>query len=184
MDPQPRALILHRMSLNKDPHRQIWYSSCKEQLEKEGYTVDIPVMPERFFGEETLENLASRYRYLVNSFSIRAGVDLVIGHSIGGALALYMAQYIPIKHIILTAPYIPPGLHYETIAAITGYIDLIYQEKDPSIPMIMTNALIENLTKTNSKLKTHQKDSKDHLNSLNVNDLLGCIQNRKKQISS
>lgn len=160
-----KALILHKMSLNKNPHKQLWYQELKTKLEAKGYLVEIPVMPERFFGEATLEDLAKRYRYLLNSYSIRAGIELVIGHSVGGALGLYMSQYIPIKKLILVGAYMPPNLDYEAIQTFVEEVDIYWEEEDPSIPKIMSEAIITHLK---NKKNLYKSSSKNHLNTLDL----------------
>lgn len=165
------------MSLNKNPHRQVWYKPLKEVLKQaDSTTTEIPIMPQRYFGEETLEDLSKRYRYLANSYSIRAGLNLVIGHSIGGALGLYMAQYVPIQHLVLVGAYLPPGLDWTHIHALVKKVTIIYEAEDPSIPLAMTKAIISHFDP--ALITVHEMPSKDHLNSLTAEKLYQLINTR------
>lgn len=169
-----KALILHCMGLNRDPHKQLWYEELKNKLEHLGYEVELPILPEVYFGQQTTEGLANRYNYLINAYKIRTGIDVVIGHSIGGALGLYMAQYIPIKTLILVGPYVPPHLNYDVIKALTTKINLIYEKKDPFIPIMMIEQLI--LDMKDHELRIHQEKSQNHLITLSTEMLINIIE--------
>ena len=166
---RPRALILHRMSLNRKPHEQVWYQDLKCKLEAKGYHVEIPVMPDKFFGTESLEDLAVRFRYLSACYSLRTGIDIIIGHSIGGGLALYLGQYCSVRKLILVAPFVPPGLQYQEIMENISTLDLYYEQKDPSIPLNMIHKLIRNLSQ---KLIVYEESSEDHLNHIDTEKII------------
>lgn len=174
MDTQKRTrlnLILHRMSLNRNPHRQLWYPSLKVLLQSIlSGPVQLPAIPERYFGEETLQDLNKRFRYLKASYPLSAGLELVVGHSLGGALGLYLAQYLPVAHLVLVGSYLPPSLDFSHINALAGRITLIYQEEDPSIPYVMTQALISKLDP--AKVTVHRMPTNNHLDTITPEEIL------------
>lgn len=159
------------MSLGKNPHKQIWYEKLKEELTKKtGLETEIAILPERYFGEQTLQDLAKRFRYLVNAYPIRAKIHTVVGHSIGGALGLYMAQYIPIEQLTLVGSYMPPNLDWNAINCLVKNFTVIYESQDPSISEVMSKTLIEHIDR--HKLKVIKSETSDHLNTLQVRDII------------
>ena len=167
-------LILHRMSLDRNPHRQLWYPSLKVRLQSIlSGPVQLPAIPERFFGEETLQDLSKRFRYLRASYPLSVGLELVIGHSIGGALGLYLAQYLPIDHLVLIGSYLPPSLDFSHINALVGKVTLIYQKEDPAIPYVMTQTLISKLDP--AKLTVHMMPTSNHLDTITPEEILKLV---------
>ena len=147
-----RAMILHCMYLGERPHTKLWYQDLGKTLQHKNYLVDTPATPEMYFGSLTTENISERFNYINSAYSWMF-IHTLVGHSIGGALALYASQYMPFKKIILVAPYIPPSLDYESIKGTLQYsqgqINIVYEKNDPVVPYSMIQYLI-------SKLDTYQ----------------------------
>lgn len=166
-------LIFHRMSLNRDAYLKLWYPALKQLLRKEmNQRVIVPSLPQRYFGESSLLELERRYRYLNVAYPIGKGLNVVVGHSVGGVLGLFLGQYIPIEHLILVSTVVNLDLDWSKIARLVKTITLIYEEDDPSVPARMNQLLIERLKETQVVLNVHKRVSNDHSDTLTAEQIV------------
>jgi pimeloyl-ACP methyl ester carboxylesterase len=159
------------MYLGERPDSKLWYPELKSTLEKHNCTVDVPIMPEAYFGSLTTQNISWRFNYVGAAFSW-IPVHTIVGHSIGGSLALYAAQYMPFKRLILVAPYVPPTLDYEAISATLNYtqgeVVIVYEKNDPLIPYSMISYLISKFDQYKINYKLHEVPTNNHIRHLDV----------------
>ncbi len=81
-----RAVILHAMEQTSQGH---WYPWLKEKLEKRGYEVWVPDLPNNFYPS------AVEAKELLLSSGWDFSDNLVIGHSSGSLQLLYLLQNLP-----------------------------------------------------------------------------------------
>lgn len=109
-----KVLVLHGFSSNPT---MIWYPWIKAELEKQGFEVMIPTLPTS--NGPTVE----AWTELLMPYLDQLGEDdVIVGHSIGGRMALELIERSQKKigHLILTAPAIgiyPPDRYAERLSA-------------------------------------------------------------------
>lgn len=88
------ALILHAWYNNPENH---WYPWLEKELEKKGYTVDVPELPTMNTALPDLtQQLEVAEKYITKE-------TIVIGHSLGALLAMRLAEKYSYKKMILVA---------------------------------------------------------------------------------
>jgi len=89
-----KVLILHAW-YNKP--QDDWYPWLKMELERKGYEVNVPELPTMDFDLPSLEKLTQFVKRLIDEETI------VVGHSLGGVLALRLGEKIKYRKMILVA---------------------------------------------------------------------------------
>lgn len=93
-----KAVIIHGMGFSPD---SAWYGSARAALEQEGFSVEIPELPDAH--EPTYEGWMDVLRPLVASLGED---DVIIGHSLGGLMALHAIAETGVRvgRVFLVAP--------------------------------------------------------------------------------
>lgn len=91
-----QALILHCWYGSAKDN---WYPWLKQELEKKGYKVHLPDLPELRKDLPDMENILS---HLVKEYKPNTNT-VVIGHSIGCLLTLRLAERVPLEKIVLVS---------------------------------------------------------------------------------
>lgn len=136
-------LILHKFGGSPN---DLWYPWVKEQLESAGHSVLIPQLPNP--SEPKLAQWLKAAKDAYKSFN----PDIIIGHSLGGALALKLAQEVgqegKIKKIILVAPpvhakegeklhrteFFEEPIKWEILKSLAIKYTVFHSIDDPSVP--------------------------------------------------
>lgn len=139
-----------------------WKPWIKTELEKDGYEVVIPDLPNA--GHPKFEELMAFLSDITKSFTDE---DIVIGHSMGGYLALKLAEQKTFKKVLLVAPCVGDVSLYDydgwqkeypkdDYASLKKMIEenpvdyslittkariALFSENDPSIPFTVKNTL-------------------------------------------
>ncbi len=134
--------ILHGLGADSDDN---WFPWLKEELEKQGHRVLVPDFP------CSVQPRLSEWMDVLNKTVQENGVGVIIGHSLGGTLAIhYVLAGGKAKKVIVVAP---PFFHVDympKLAPIEKFLDLpeninninfvnidftvIYSEDDPMVP--------------------------------------------------
>lgn len=135
-----RVLIIHGLESNSKEH---WFLEEKERLEKLGYEVTVPDMPNPFYPQK------DEWVQVVKDFNPDEN-SIIVGHSLGGTTILrYLeeANNKAGKCIFIAAPIINLGEGYEKIEnflkggfnwekikkASNGFV-VLNQKDDPAVP--------------------------------------------------
>lgn len=146
------AILIHGLKGNPDNH---WFPWIKKELEKRGYTVYAPSLPNKNPSLEEWEEAFNEYRKYLDADSI------IIGHSLGAPFALKILEkkVRPIRATFLVAGFISEHnnnydeklktfveeFDFETIKKKSKEFFLYASDNDEAVPLDKTKELADNL---------------------------------------
>jgi predicted alpha/beta hydrolase family esterase len=127
------AIILHAMEDGPENH---WYPWLKAQLEKRGYTVWVPQLP-----DTNNPQLAKQLPFVLENGEF-SEETIIVGHSAGASLALAVLEslQVKVKQAILVAGFsfypggdgiVKPAYDWEKIKAHVGEFVVVTSDNDP-----------------------------------------------------
>lgn len=149
------ALILHGTNFDKEQKQRFnnWFPWLKKELEKQGYKVWVPELPEAWHPD------LERYWNFLKDFDFNKET-VIVGHSSGGAMIFGILQKLKSEQIINKAISVAgfykdegwncEGLFsekydWEKIKKQAKEIILFYSSNDPYIKQVQTDHLAEKL---------------------------------------
>lgn len=138
-----KAVIVHRLNATAFDD---WYPALKAELEAKGFRVDVPSLPDP--KAPTYEGWLQALKPLVASLGED---DVLVGHSIGGRMAIHalLEANVKIGHLYLVAPLIGPTgdlqnsplrdiverpIDWDRLNTLVGSANVLVSENDDRVP--------------------------------------------------